>query len=127
MYRKAFTMIEVIFVIVIIGILAAVAIPLLSTTSNDARGARIVHDLGVCINDAGSRYMKSGSFEGTTQSGGNQTASCRAADLCFNFVETDSNGSLTVISDPAATSAQCQEAQRIAGQNMMATTHVINF
>jgi len=125
--RQAFTMIELIFIIVIIGILIAVAIPLLSATSNDAKGAKIAHALSVCIDEAGSRFMKKGSFEGTTLPGGNQTTSCRTADRCFDFVETDSNGSLRVISDPAATSAQCQEAQQIAEQNMMATTHVINF
>ncbi len=36
MYKKAFTMIELIFVIVVIGILAAIAVPRLSVTRNDA-------------------------------------------------------------------------------------------
>ncbi|WP_456459011.1 prepilin-type N-terminal cleavage/methylation domain-containing protein [Nitratifractor sp.] len=127
MGHKAFTVIEMIFVIAIIGILAAIAIPLLSATSNDARGAKIAHDLGVCINDAGSRYMMKGDFGGITQAGANQTPSCRHADLCFNFIEVDSNGSLTVISDPAATDPVCQEAHRIASENKMVTSHTINF
>jgi len=125
--RTAFTMIEVIFVIVIIGLLGAMAIPLLSTTSKEAEGTRIVHNLGVCINDAGSHYIKSGSFGGITQPGRNQSPSCRSADRCFNFVETDSNGSLKVSNDPSATSAECEEAHRIAGQNMLTVTHTLNF
>ncbi len=127
MNRTAFTMIEMIFVIIIIGLLGTVAIPLLSTTSNEARGTRIAHNLGVCIKDAGSHYMKSGSFGGITQPGSNQSPSCRSADRCFNFVETDSNGSLTVSSDPSATSAECEEAQQIAEQNMLTVTHTLNF
>jgi general secretion pathway protein G len=41
--QKAFTMIELIFVIVILGILAAVAIPRLSATRDDARVSKTAH------------------------------------------------------------------------------------
>jgi general secretion pathway protein G len=125
--KRAFTMIELIFIIVIIGILAAVAFPRLAATSDDAKGAKVVHDLSVCIMDAGTYYMKNGTFGGKTQAGGAQTPSCVAADECFNFTENDSNGSLTVQKDTSVTSAKCREAQRIADENVLATTHVIHF
>lgn len=55
--KKAFTMIELIFVIVIIGILAAIAIPRLSTTRDDAEVAKTAANLTTLINDVNSFYM----------------------------------------------------------------------
>jgi len=43
--KKAFTMVELIFVIVIIGILAAVAIPKMNATRNDAKVAVLANNV----------------------------------------------------------------------------------
>ncbi len=58
--RKGFTMIELIFVIVIIGILAAVAIPKLAATRDDAESSTCVHEVGQLIQEMSASYTKLG-------------------------------------------------------------------
>ena len=61
MYSRAFTMVELVFVIVILGILVALAIPKLAATRDDARDSRICQNIATCITDAGATYTAQGS------------------------------------------------------------------
>ncbi|SFV56829.1 Type II secretion envelope pseudopilin protein (PulG,guides folded protein to PulD in outer membrane) [hydrothermal vent metagenome] len=54
--KKAFTIIEMIIVIVIIGILSIVAIPRLSATYDDAKVTIALNNIGTMINDVSSYY-----------------------------------------------------------------------
>ena len=62
MKRTGFTMIELIFVIVILGILAAVAIPKLSATRTDAKVSTYASDVATALADMGSYYTAHGKF-----------------------------------------------------------------
>ena len=60
--KKGFTMIELIFVIVILGILASVAIPRLAATRTDAEIATTVANLRILLSDLNSYYVVKGEF-----------------------------------------------------------------
>ena len=60
--KKGFTMIELIFVIVILGILASVAIPRLAATRTDAEIATTVSNIRTLISDLSSYYVVKGEF-----------------------------------------------------------------
>ena len=67
--KKGFTMIELIFVIVILGVLASVAIPRLAATRDDAEVAKAATNLTTAVSDITAYYTAKGSFYSYTASG----------------------------------------------------------
>ena len=61
--KKGFTMIELIFVIVILGVLASVAIPRLAATRDDAEVAKAATNLATAISDITAYYTAKGKFD----------------------------------------------------------------
>ncbi|MDY4860579.1 MAG: type II secretion system protein, partial [Campylobacter sp.] len=64
--KKGFTMIELIFVIVILGILASVAIPRLAATREDAEISAAVANLRTLVSDVTAYYTAKGEFDTNT-------------------------------------------------------------
>ena len=140
--KKGFTMIELIFVIVILGILAAVAIPKLAATRDDANVAKAATELSTAINDIGSYYTANGSF-GTAsemtnvifdsstanQSDGNMTNgegyNVGTIENCITFTTTVTDGNLTITNNTGATvrTELCEDVQDLIAAKDLNSTH----
>ena len=125
MKKNAFTMIELIFVIVILGILAAVAIPKLSATRDDAKVSVAVRNLAICINDV-ARYYTATAQE-FTQDNTNKSQSCQNM-ICFNISNLDGNvtadGNFTISNFDGG--AFCSTAHTIAENRGLSSDSGVN-
>ena len=119
MNRAGFTMIELIFVIVIIGILAAVATTSLAATRDDAKSSVEANNLTTCIHDLGSQYTG----KGTLNLSESDACVGITANDCFTNTPEESNGTLTV-SSGSNTEVWCSQAQTIATDHGLIGTHI---
>jgi general secretion pathway protein G len=119
MKRAGFTMIELIFVIVILGILAAVAIPKLAATRNDAKVSAEVTSIGQAVQNLGADYTAHGSFTGSLIDQTNKSIHCATFD------NNTSDGNITLTMDANA-SAECPAAVKTAVAKQLVNNGILD-
>ncbi len=113
--RPAYTVIEFIFIILIIGLLGAMAIPKLAATRDDAKLSTDISNMARCINEAGSKYAAT-----DVDMAAGDSVACDAVK-CFNITYGSDGSNFIVTTNPGAAS-YCSEVDEVGSH--LAKTYV---
>ncbi len=92
-WRPGWTMIELIFIMVVIGILAAIAISKLSVTRDDAKLSTDVSNMNICIKDMSAIYTATGISLEDINSDACDKVICYTMDINTTHMVVDINNS----------------------------------
>jgi len=109
--RAGWTVIELIFIIVIIGILGALAIPKLAATRDDAKLSATVSSMAICIKDANAEYIATH----TDYTDAVHSFACdRNNTLCYNISYAVNGQDFNVTTNPSG-AAYCADIENVGG------------
>jgi len=112
-FKKAFTMIELVFVIVIIGILAGVAIPRLAATRDDAeltKGRTVLASIRSGLSIERQRRILRGEFSPITAVGS-------GANVFGNFFDSNGDTGINVLEYPELSETKRYHWRRVDDNN----------
>ena len=115
-HKPAFSMIELIFVIVIIGVLAAVSIPKLALTRKDAKASVFATHLSNCVEMAVKGYYTKSIFDVNDSNCKEVTQT----NNCYSIIADDNNGTLK-ITNVVNTTNECKAAQLLTDRNSLSS------
>jgi len=109
--RPAWTLIELIFILVIIGLLAGIAIKKLSATRDDAKLSAIVSNMAICITDASAHYTATHQDYTATD---HPVACDKNSTICYDIVYSVNGEDFNVTTDPTA-APYCLDIDNVGG------------
>ncbi len=144
--KKAFTIIEVVYVILIIGILSAVVVPRLMLTRDDAKVAVAFSDFGRLLNELTVYYTTYGYFDSnlslmTTVEDVNYsiawnqlrenatityyTETAEGSESCLNIYIQNQDGNITISKASQDPQTICQALHKISTEKNLLSTKLL--
>lgn len=87
--KKGFSVLEIIFAIVILGVIASIAVPKLMSSKNDASLSSIKQDIRTVTTSVQSYYIVNGSIDKISDAVTLNSSTWNIADKKLEFVEED--------------------------------------
>ncbi len=118
MLRKAFTLVEMVFVVAVIGILMAVAIPKFSATRDDAsvtRAKNTLASLRSALTQEAQKRMMEGNYTQISNLGGTINSN---DSVIFDYFDGDSNNSRVLEYPPLSCKSSASSCWMRTGSNI---------